>query len=236
MPSPSELDEYKQAQVGLVALASDDLRTLWSGLNVTDGVATKAALMEFMPALTSQYGAVAAMLAADWYDDLRSRENLQSRFAAIMAATLPIEQIREQVGYATSVHLFTESPEGTLVRLLGDLGKDVLQPGWNTIVNSANADPDAAGWHRETRPSRSYASGCGFCQLLEGRGGVYKRTTAPFAAHGSCKCVAYPSWDADAEEVPADAYAASSRYRIGRDHSQAYSYIEDVERTRFAST
>ena len=233
MPSRAELVEFQQAQVGLVQLASDDLRTFWDGLDVGNGVATRASLMEFMPALTTHYGELAAALAADWYDDLRSRERLKVTFAAIMADALPAEQIRAQVGYATWTHLFTDHPDGTLVRLLDDLGKDVLMPGWDTIVGSTNADPDAVGWHRETRPSRSYTSGCGFCQLLAGRGGVYKRSTAPFAAHGSCKCVAYPSWDADAEEVPVDAYVMSSRYRTGRDHSQLRSYIEDVERTRF---
>lgn len=235
MPSRSELVEYQQAQIALVELASDDLRTFWADQDVWNGPATKAALMGFLPVLTTEYGAVAAAMAADWYDDLRSRERLDSAFAAILAATMPLEQIENQVGYAAA-HLFTQEPEGALVRLLGDLGKDVLQPGWDTIVNSTNLDPDSYGWHRETRPSRSYASGCGFCQMLEGRGGVYKRTSARFAAHGKCKCVAYPSWDAEAEEVPAETYVASSRRLTDADRQRIYDFVgEGPERARFTT-
>src|SRR5690606_5733677 len=67
------------------------------------------------------------------------------------------------------------------------------------------------GWHRETRGSRSYPSGCKFCQMLASRGDVYKKATARFAAHAGCNCVAVPSWDANAPEVPAGAYVASER-------------------------
>lgn len=234
MPSRAELVEYQQAQIALVQLASDELRTFWDGLDMWDGPGTKAALQGFLPTLTAEFGAAAAAMAADWFDDLRSRERTSSRFAAELAAVLPAEQIRNQVGYAASVHLFTDHPEQMLVALLDDIGKDVLQPGRDTIVTSTNRDPDAVGWHRETRPSRSYASGCGFCQMLEGRGGVYKRSTARFASHGSCKCVAYPSWDEDAAEVPVETYVASARRLTGQDRQRVYDWVgPGPERSRF---
>jgi hypothetical protein len=64
----------------------------------------------------------------------------------------------------------------------------------------------ASGWHRETRPCA-----CDFCRLLAGRGGVYKKATANFSAHGECQCVAVPSWDASAAEVEVEQYIASER-------------------------
>ncbi len=227
MPTSAQLDEYKAAQVGLVALASEALRGFWVDLDVEDANAARDALLMIMPALTDEFGASAAALAADWYDDLRETEGAaRTAFAATMAPTAPTEKIEAQVRFAVS-HLYGGNPDDALLNLLNVIGKDVLQPGWDTIVNSANADPDAYGWHRETRSSRSYASGCGFCQMLEGRGGVYKRSTASFASHGSCRCVAYPSWDPGAEEVSADVYMASARQSTARSRRRVYAFVGD---------
>jgi len=58
--------------------------------------------------------------------------------------------------------------------------------------------------------------------MLAGRGGVYRRETVHFAAHGNdCRCAAVPSWDPDAPEVDVRAYVASERMTKLRDRAAA---------------
>lgn len=161
--------------------------------------------MAFMPRLTTTYGEVSAVIAADWYDEVRASDSIAGRFAARPASPFPAEYVRDRTRFGVR-HLWTERPEQTLSFLLGAANEYGLQPGRDTIASSSLADPKGSGWHRETR-----GDACKFCRMLAGRGGVYRESTASFAAHGHCNCVAVPSWDAAATEVPVSAYVASER-------------------------
>ena len=210
MPSRADVETLQAANRGLVALARRDLRAFWSTLDLTQPERARDLLLEFMPALVEQYGEAAATVAADFYDDLRAAERAPGRFSARMADVVSVDRVQARTRFAAQ-HLFTETPSQMLTFLTGAATKYVLEPGRATIVQSTAADPAAAGWHRETRSSETYASGCDFCRMLAGRGSVYKDSTARFAAHDDCHCVALPSWDANAPEVDAMAYVASQR-------------------------
>lgn len=205
MATASDIATIRAANRGVVALATRDLRAFWSSLNLDRPEAARDALLRFVPVLTAQYGEVAATVAADFYDDLRLEAGVRPGFRARMAETVPAEAVVARTRFGAQ-HLFTEAPGQALAFLTGAVSKYVLQPGRSTIAGSAKADPAASGWHRETRPGA-----CDFCRLLAGRGAVYRRETARFAAHDDCGCVAVPSWDASAPEVPVSAYVASER-------------------------
>lgn len=208
MPSATDVAEFYAAQNQLAGRAVRDLTQFWGTLDLEQPKVTKQQLVTVVPAITSVYGEASAVLAADWYDDMRLTERVPGRFRAVMASPFAVEYVRQRVDYGAR-HLFTGAPGQTLEFLDGAVNRYVLQPGRETIRESAVADPQAVGWKRETRPSKSFVSGCGFCNVLAGRGGVYKWDTAPFASHDDCHCVASPSWDQDAIEVPVDAYVAS---------------------------
>lgn len=210
MVAAAEVRSIRSQSESLVRLATRDLADFWASLDLTKPESARDALLRFTPVLVSQYGQAAASIAADWYDDVRAAERVRVPYRAQVAEPVAAEVVAARTRYGAG-HLFTDAPEGARTFLASALTKYVLQPGRDTIVENTRRDPAAAGWHRETRPSRAYASGCGFCRMLEGRGGVYRRSTARFAAHGDCKCVAVPSWDATAPEVPAEAYQASER-------------------------
>lgn len=210
MPTAADVALIRAANNGLVTLALRDLTAFWGSLNLDRPEAARDALLRFMPELTARYGEAAAVVAADFYDDLRAAEGVRGRYVARMAPTVPTEHVQRRVRFGAQ-HLFTENPGQTLTFLTGAATKYVLQPGRDTITTNAAEDPQAAGWHRETRPSRTYTSGCDFCRMLATRGAVYKRATARFAPHDDCKCVAVPSWDANAPEVDVMAYVASER-------------------------
>ncbi|WP_193314955.1 VG15 protein [Georgenia thermotolerans] len=205
MATATDVGRLREANAALETLALDALRGFWASLDLSKPEKVRDALVEFLPALTAKYGEVAAVVAADWYDELRASMGVRGRFAAVMAAPVPAAAAVAQVRFGAQ-HLFTPTPQQTLAFLEGVASKYVLQPGRDTVQQSAAADPAASGWHRETRHEA-----CDFCRLLAGRGGVYRKATAAFAAHHNCHCVAVPSWDANAPEVPVEAYVASQR-------------------------
>lgn len=205
MPSQSDAARLRAANIALVDRVQRDLNGFWGSLDLSKPERVRDALLRFVPVLTTAYGDAAAVVAADWYDELRASEGVQGRFAALMADTFPVEYVAQRVRFGAQ-HLFTEQPDQTRVFLADAVQEYVLQPGRDTVARSALADPQGSGWHREVR-----GDGCRFCRMLAGRGGVYREATAGFASHGGCNCVAMPSWDANAPEVPVSAYVASEK-------------------------
>ena len=62
-----------------------------------------------------------------------------------------------------------------------------LKGGRDTIRQTSIDDPEAEGWERLISPGA-----CGFCAMLAGRGGVYRKATVDFRAHDHCNCTAHP--------------------------------------------
>lgn len=67
--------------------------------------------------------------------------------------------------------------------------RHTLNAGRDTILRTVHADDAAVGWQR-------IASGtaCKFCNMLAGRGAVYRAGTVDFRAHDGCSCSAAPSF------------------------------------------
>src|SRR5687768_11619733 len=64
----------------LTRAANRDLDALMR--DVEGAVRTREALIDLLPRLVDRYGAAAAALAADWYDDLREKRGIAGRFEA----------------------------------------------------------------------------------------------------------------------------------------------------------
>src|SRR5690625_421404 len=195
----------RSAQGEVWEYASSDLESLFRSLDLGNPKLSRDVLLREVPQLTSFYGEQVALDAVDWYDELRYIEGVPGRYRARMADPFPERFVQKRIRYGAG-HLFTETPQLMLPFLLDAVQEYVLQPGRDTIQRSAINDPQAAGWQRVTSPGA-----CDFCRMLAGRGGVFKRATATFAAHGNCNCSAAPSWDKSAKEVPVSAYVASER-------------------------
>lgn len=176
----------REAHAGVAALADADLVSLWGGLDLSSPRAARNALLEHVPAITTEYGEAAAVVAADWYDEVRSAERVRASFRAIMAEAFPAEFVRKRVKFGAA-HLFTPHPAAMLPFLRDVTQEYVLQPGRDTILRSVAADEEASGWERVARPDA-----CGFCRMLSGRFG--KTDWVNYPAHGSCNCTARPLW------------------------------------------
>ena len=215
MPSQADTERLRLAQEGVRALLLRDLDAFWSSLNLGDAARTRDALLKYVPLLVKQYGESAAVVAADWYDEVRAAEAIPGRFRASMMPS-PYQDATEPTARRAAGALFTSNPGDALTSLESAVGKYALAAGRSTITTSSARDPQASGWHREVR-----SGGCDFCKMLAGRGGVYKEATVHFAAHGHCNCTAVPSWDASAPEVDVDIYKASERTTALRNRAAA---------------
>src|SRR5690625_3020852 len=99
MPSVADIDEFYAAQNALSARAVRDLRDFWDGLDLDQPKVAKQQLVTAVPVLTTAYGEASAVLAADWYDDMRLTERAPGRFRALMAASFPVEYVARRVDY-----------------------------------------------------------------------------------------------------------------------------------------
>lgn len=182
MATPATL---RRDVAALSAAAAHELGPLWR--EVESALAVETALRDVLPALIAEYGAAAATLTADWYDDLRAEQSVRGRFRAIPA------EVRETgsqalVGWAltevtdpTNLPAFRTLIEGGTQRRIANFSR-------LTVTGSSIADPRARGWQR------TGVGECDFCQMLIGRGAVYSEATADFQSHDHCNCGAEPAF------------------------------------------
>lgn len=158
--------------------------------------------------VVSQYGDIAASMAAEWFDDIRVSEGVVGSFRATpQASPYGADAVDGMVRRAVGP-MFDDVPDVAAVMrtVAPNAGKYVLGAARETVRRNSFIDPRGTGFQRVARPGA-----CDFCLMLVGRGAVYKKETAFFASHGDCNCAAVPSWDRDAPEVDVDLYQASRR-------------------------
>lgn len=88
-----------------------------------------------------------------------------------------------------------------------------LDGGRETLTSTIGADPNATGWQRVTS-----GNACAFCEMLAGRGTVYKEDSADFASHDHCSCSAEPTFEGAGRSV--------------RDFTPSSRNISDADRAR----
>jgi hypothetical protein len=186
------LTQFEQANNGIADLIERDLLDFLGALDFGRPEAVQPALFEFVPALVSQYGDVAASVAADWYDELRASEGVPGGFRAPLAPLIPAEQVNARLGYATrSSGPLWLGDSATLNGFLSLMANEyALQPGRDTVMQAAHKDK--AAYARIPEPGA-----CKFCLMLASRGFVYSKSTAGQTKkfHGKCRCNVLPTWD-----------------------------------------
>lgn len=186
----------------LVELARVDLNRLWR--LVARGAVAEVVLRELLPAIISEYGAVGAALAAEWYEQQREKAGARGRFTPI-----PVEADDRGAQALVSWSLERAANDETLKALvLGGVQRRIADHVRYTIMGSSIADPGARGWQRVS------AGNCynGFCDMLAGRGAVYSESSVRFAAHDNCRCSVVPAWKG--QPLPVKPYVVSPRRTI----------------------
>jgi hypothetical protein len=172
----------------LARLAEGDLSFLFH--DVVDADRVKESLIDVLPRLVAMYGAAAASLGADWYDELREQAEVRGRFQAIVADLPDVGRTDALAGWAVGP-LFGAAPDAIAAQSMvsGGLQRIIFDADRDTVTGSAIRDPRARGWQREG------AGECDFCAMLIGRGAVYSEASVEFDAHDRCRCVGVPVFD-----------------------------------------
>lgn len=211
MPTPTDL---RNAVDDLNTLAARDLRSIWR--QVSTATQAREALADVLPALIHTYGVAAGAVAADWYDELRDDLNVDRRFSAIVA-DLGQTGGEALAGWGVGP-LFAATPDWKSAQVLieGGLQRRIANAARETVSTSAIEDPGARGWQR------SASGGCAFCQMLASRGAVFSESSADFASHDHCRCMAVPAFEGRPRSVKP--YTPSQRdiSDVDRDRVRAY--------------
>lgn len=193
MATLEQVEAFRLNTASLVTLAQKDLADFWRTLDTTDARFVQIMLAEFYPDLVQTYGSTAALLAADYYDELRDLPPSVKRFRAVMDEPVNVEQAvavsRWGVGPIFSP---TPDPLSALTLISDAVQRLVLQPARNTVVNSTFRDPVRTGFARVP----SGATTCAFCLMTASRGAVYSSKQAAGYGmnkfHTKCDCAVVP--------------------------------------------
>lgn len=167
----------------IIRLADRDLARLWR--LVADGADAGEALHDLLPAIVREYGATGAAMAAEWYEDLRTKAGKGGSFTALPVAA-DDRGAQALIGWALN-----EATDDISLRTLiaGGVQRRIADHARYTITRNSIEDPAARGWRRI-----GDGDPCDFCSMLLGRGAVYTEATADFQAHDHCGCEAAPEW------------------------------------------
>lgn len=175
---------HRRELTTLTGLAEKDLSALWREFDRVDGA--RDLLMDTLPRLVTIYGAAAATLAADYYDDLREQAGARGRFTAIPAEPAGAEATEVLARVAVGP-LFGAEPNfaAALTLASGGLQRHIANAGRETLRFSSIQDRAAEGWRRVG------VGECEWCQqYLDGE--VHYVEGYDFDAHDHCRCNVEP--------------------------------------------
>ncbi|GAA1881920.1 VG15 protein [Williamsia serinedens] len=161
------------SQVNTVAV--NDLVDLWRRASNLSSEEFRTFILDAFPDVADPYAAMAAQLAADWYDE--SAPNLA--YQATPTGTPNVQALRDSTKWALGAY-----GDAGLARLAGTLQRAVFNGARDTIIDNA-AREQGARWARHAS-----ANACEFCRLLATRGAAYGSRDKAMKAHDHCHCVA----------------------------------------------
>lgn len=219
MTTRNDVERLRAANARIVAMARADLTAFFRTLDPSEPDALVAALMEFTPALVREYGDLAAAVAAEWYEELRSQHPALSPYSAQLASPQASPAVQGSVGYATAD---VASDPKALTKLLGALQRHISYSTRETIRRNVAGDPARPRYARVPTGART----CAFCEMLASRGFVYAseasagdRARDGFGDdfHDDCDCQVVPEFDAERHHIEGyDPDAMYERYREAR--------------------
>ncbi len=194
----SDVDEHRGLINGVTSLAEADLTGYARSILDESPERVAAQVRPAASAVIAQYGDVAAVSGALFYETNRP----QPGYTAPLVGASIGEELAASLGWALTP-LFKPDlfmPEDAVSRLQGVVQQYVANADRATIIEAARRDPVKASTVRYAR-----AGACAFCAMMSAQlaraGGAHW--------HDNCHCVEVPSWDA----VPAPESALRDLHR-----------------------
>ena len=187
MIPPDLLAEYLQLTAHINAITAQKLVKFWQ--RIDPDTMDRKAMIDFVTAavrqITSAYGEIAAVAAAEFYDEVREIGGFGGKAAVPVAGTPPEEQLKAVVRWGIGpLWEETPRPDAALARLQGATSRLSLQPGRLTIYEMAKRD-------RIRYAHVPQGKTCAFCLMLASRGAVYWSDAKP-QYHSGCDCASVP--------------------------------------------
>jgi len=169
MPTPSP-PERQQALAALATLSVRELEEFWRRLDLGRPDRLAEPLAVVVADIVDRYGAAAASLAADWYDEAREEARARGVFTAAVAASPAQDRIEALTRWGIAP-LFGTSPSSpaALTRVSGGMQRVVLNQARDTTAASVALDPAKPRFARHAS-----ANACAFCRLLATNGPIYR--------------------------------------------------------------
>lgn len=185
---------HYQAQVNVRAATLQRAARVWPAFDITNIDRSWQPVQQALTAIVWTGHRQSADLAAGYYQALRGSQGVKGATVVKTAAAPSITYLDKVFTYSGLIvpkKLLAagrrDAAERTLVHVLGDVGRLVLNGGRDTLTASIAADPRARGYQRVTS-----GNACDFCSMLADRGAVYGSESADFEAHSHCSCSAEP--------------------------------------------
>lgn len=180
----------------LWAILAADFAAETAGLVTLSPTEVAGLLRDLAAEFAEEYGAVASLLMADWYETLRPGSD---GFDTVLVSP-DLDALQRNIGWAATP-LFEERVDApaALSRTEEVVELAASDAARLTIITNARRDPLDVRYARYAS-----ATACAFCAMLATRQATYRsEDSAGFKAHRSCHCIAVPVWPGDvAEEAP----------------------------------
>ena len=189
----------------VTAAAVAEIRSVAADLDPNPLRATLEAIGLVVPTFYDAAGA----LSVAWYDDLRAETQPAATYAPTIIGDPDTDWIEREVQKA--LEAIDEETDRFLTladEAIALADKEVARGFRDSMLGNLRIDEEAIGWSRVARPGA-----CKFCVMLAGKGSVYRsESTAIFAAHKNCHCIARPEFRGGEYGPEADViqYVASS--------------------------
>lgn len=221
-------EQHRVAQARLLATVAAQVAAVWPLFDLDDIDGSWPGVEQLLLAIVAVQGAQSSQLAAGYFQGYRFAETADIGAAVRVAAPPTIEaaipslRILGPIGTKKLIAAGRPDPLATtFTNIVGDVGRQVLNQGRDTLVESVRADSKAVGWARVTS-----GRACSFCAMLSSRGPVYKAGTVGFRAHGHCGCSVEPVYHVDAWPPSAlkwrDEWQTATQGRSGADARLAF--------------
>lgn len=207
---------FRSGAHALSVRSGREITAVVNRVGMEDIEALRAALDASVPAVVEGYSNAAAWLAADHYDGARTAAGSSGGFRALID-TSRSGGAAELLDWVWPTFVDGDW-DAALQLLLGGVQRRVSNGARDTIARSVFEDKAAMGWQRSTAPGA-----CDFCQMLAGRGAVYKEETVSFASHDNCGCMAVPAFRG--KPVPVRNYVPSRRNINDADRARVRRYL-----------
>ena len=202
-----------------VRLAQRDLARFWRGLDLSNPVECRQALLDFLPDLVATYGNVAAVAAVEWWEEQRVKTPGLPAYTPTISDGVPVAQVQVSTRAIVGPLWLGESD-----RVIGELTAEtqmwIKYASRDTIARNVAFDPAKPRYARVPRGVKT----CAFCSMLASRGWVYMSeksagiTGSGNEFHHDCDCEIVPSWDSSNTHISGyDPDAMFDRYQQARE-------------------